>query len=109
MTLPQSRSGPQSDSAPCVSISRSQSPAAISGVGGSIDSVAAFLYSLTQPLPHLLPALVDIGVQDAPSLRGLALMQDKGDWLYRLVMDHKITPLQYKHIVDGLNKLKEEQ
>lgn len=36
-------------------------------------------------------------------------MQDKGDWLYRLVMDHKITPLQYKHIVDGLNKLKEEQ
>lgn len=109
MTSPQSRSGPQSDSAPCVSISRSQSPAAISGVGGSIDSVAAFLYSLTQPLPHLLPALVDIGVQDAPSLRGLALMQDKGDWLYRLVMDHKITPLQYKHIVDGLNKLKEEQ
>ena len=71
--------------------------------------MAAFLRSLTQPLPHILPALVDVGVKDAASLRGLASLTDKGDWLHKLVVDRKLTSLEYKFLVDGLNKLSEWQ
>ncbi|RPD66095.1 hypothetical protein L226DRAFT_188719 [Lentinus tigrinus ALCF2SS1-7] len=71
----------------------------------SANPVATFLRSLAQPLEHLLPVLCEAGVRDTGSLFGLARLRDRGDWLYVLVVDRKITPLEYKFIADGLDDL----
>ena len=47
----------------------------------------------------------EVGVRDAGSLLGLARLRNRGDWLYVLVVDRKITPLEYKFIADGLDDL----
>ena len=67
--------------------------------------MGAFLHSLAQPLDHLLPVFYEVGVRDAGSLLGLARLRNRGDWLYVLVVDRKITPLEYKFIADGLDDL----
>ncbi|KAI0721134.1 hypothetical protein C8T65DRAFT_255498 [Cerioporus squamosus] len=69
------------------------------------NPVATFLHNLAQPLDHLLPVFHTAGVRDAGSLHGLARLRNRGDWLYVLVVDRKITPLEYKFIVDGLDDL----
>ncbi|RDX56818.1 hypothetical protein OH76DRAFT_1477380 [Lentinus brumalis] len=85
----------------------SSSSTALSTSGKFVSHVAAFLHSLAQPLDHLLPVFYTAGVRDADSLRGLARLRDRGEWLYVLVVDRKITPLEYKFIVDGLDDLVE--
>ncbi|TFK88091.1 hypothetical protein K466DRAFT_652820 [Polyporus arcularius HHB13444] len=85
----------------------SSSSTTLSTSGKFVSHVATFLHSLAQPLDHLLPVFYAAGLRDADSLRGLARLRDRGEWLYVLVVDRKITPLEYKFIVDGLDDLVE--
>ncbi|KAH9946134.1 uncharacterized protein BXZ73DRAFT_95636 [Epithele typhae] len=61
-----------------------------------------FLQELEQPLGHLLPALRDVGIRNAPALRALANLHDKGDFLYRVLPRDEITSFEHKMLIDGL-------
>ncbi|KAI8998657.1 hypothetical protein BD414DRAFT_575165 [Trametes punicea] len=69
-----------------------------------LQPVLLFLRSLPQPLEHLLPALFRLGVRDLEALHGLARMPHRREWMDR-VIGHKLMPLQWKHLQDGLDAL----
>ena len=81
----------------------------LQGSSGSTASVKAFLHALAQPLDHLHSIFYDVGIRDVGSLLGLSRLRNRGDWLYILVVDRKITPLEYKFIADGLDDLVREK
>ncbi|KAH9946133.1 uncharacterized protein BXZ73DRAFT_72969 [Epithele typhae] len=73
----------------------------------SDESVLVFLRSLAMPLDHLLPDFRAIGVLDHSSLLVVASLPDRGDWLFR-ALQGRITCLQLKLIVDGLDKVSDD-
>ncbi|KAI0670407.1 hypothetical protein C8Q78DRAFT_1036014 [Trametes maxima] len=110
-SVAQARSSEREGSFRTANSSASDNGPALHLQSGSTVSVQKFLRSLTQPLECLLPTLAEIGVQDGESLLGLARMVDRYEWLEKkLVMGRaRITPLQLKHLEDGLTELLKKQ
>ncbi|KAH9854207.1 hypothetical protein C2E23DRAFT_87678 [Lenzites betulinus] len=74
-------------------------------------AVHFFLWSLTQPLGCLYPALHELGIRDHASLLGLVRRRGWYDWLLPRLKEHpqrRVTEVQWLHLVDGLRRLERE-